>query len=196
MHFPSELLPVLKSHPLFPVTKTKKKIEDIQDQMQFFLLPSNKKRERNSQIIQFSCSVVSDSFRPHGLQDTRLSYPLPSPRACSNSGPLSWWCHPVISFSVSPFSFCPQSSPASRSLPMSVLFASGGHSIEVSASASVLPMNIQGWFPVGWTGLISLICEGLSKVFSSTTVWKHQFFGTQPSLWSSSHICTWLLVKP
>ena len=104
--------------------------------------------------------------------------------------PLSWWCHPTISTSVIPFSSCLQSFPASRSFPMSQLFTSGDQSIGAS---SVLPMNIQGWFSFRLTGLISLQSKGFSRVFSSTTVQKHQFFSTQPSLWSNSHICTWLL---
>ena len=116
-----------------------------------------------------------------------------SPGVCSNSCPLCLWCYPTISSSVPPFSSCPQSFPASGSFPISQFFASDGQSI--GASASVLPMNIQGWFPLGWTGLISLLSKGLSRVFSSTTVWKCQFFGTQLSLWSYSHICTWLLEK-
>ena len=110
-------------------------------------------------------------------------------RVGSNSCPLSWWCHPNISSSVS----CLQSFPASRSFPMSQLFTLGGQSI--GASASVLPMNVQGWFPLGLTTLISLLSKGLSRVFSSTTVWKHQFFGAQPSWRLNSHICIWLLEK-
>ena len=145
---------------------------------------------------QFSHSAVSNSLQPHGLQHTRLPCPSPTPGAYSNSCPLSWWCHPTISSSVVPFSSCLQSFPASGSTLMSQFFISGGQSIEVSASASVLPMNIQDWFPLGWTGLISLQSKGLSRVFSNTTVPKHQFFGAQPSLWSNSHIHTWLLEKP
>ena len=118
-----------------------------------------------------------------------------SPRVCSDSCPLSRWCHPTISGSAASFSSCPQTFPASGSFPMSRLFTSGGQSIGVSTSASVLPMNIQGWFPLGFTGLISLQPKGLSRVFSSTTVWKHQFLAIQPSLWSNSHICPWLLEK-
>ena len=132
----------------------------------------------------------------HGVQHARLPFSSPFPEACSNSCPLSWWCHPSISSSVIPFSSCLQSFPASVSFSVSQLFASGGQSIGASASASFLPMNIQDWFPLGWTGWISLLSKGLSRVFSSTTVWKHQFFGTQPSLWSNSHIHTWLLEKP
>ena len=115
-------------------------------------------------------------------------------RVRSNSWPLSQWCYLTISSSAALFSFCLQSFPASGSLPMSQLFTSGGQSI--GASASVLPMNIQGWFPLGLTGLIFLQSKRLSRVFSSTTIRKHQFFSTQPSLWSNSHIRTWLWVKP
>ena len=117
-------------------------------------------------------------------------------RVYSNSCPLSWWCHPTISSSVVPFFSCLQSFPASGSFQMSQLLATGGQSIGVSASASVLPMNIQDWLPLGWTGLISLQPKGLSRVFSNTTVQKHQFFSVQLSLWSSCHIHTWLLEKP
>ena len=136
---------------------------------------------------------MSDSLWPHGLQHSRLPCPSLSPGACSNSCPLSRWCHPTISCSVVPFSSRLQSFPASGSFPRSQFFTSGGQNIGVSASVSVLPMNIQDWFPLGQTGLISLHSKGLSRVFSNTIVWKYQFFGTQPSLWSSSHICTWLL---
>ena len=135
--------------------------------------------------------TLHNSLWPHGLQHTRLPCPSLSPGVCSNSCPLSQWCNPTISSSIAPFSSCPQSFPVSGSFPMSWLFTSGGQSF--GASASVLPMNIQGWFPLGLTGLISLQSKGLSGVLSSTTVWKHQFFGAQPSLWSSSHIHTWLL---
>ena len=120
--------------------------------------------------VQFIHWVVSDSLWPHGLQHARLSGPSPTPRACSNSCPSSWWCHPTISSSVIPFSFCHQSFPASGSFQMSQLFTSGGHSIGVSASASVLPVNIQDWFPLGLTGLISVQFKGLSRVLSNTTV--------------------------
>ena len=128
---------------------------------------------------------MSGSLCPHGLQQARLPCPSPSPRACSNSCPLIWWCHPTISSSVVPFSSCVQSFPASRSFPMSQLCASDGQSIRASASASVLPMNIKDWFPLGLTGFISLQLKGLSRVFSNATVQKHQFFSAQPSLWSS-----------
>ena len=123
--------------------------------------------------VQFSCSVVSNSSWPHELQHAMLPSPAPTPRVYSNSCPLSRWCHPTISSSVIPFSFHLQSFPASGSFQMSQLFASGGQSIRVSASASVLPMNIQDWFPLGWTGWISLLSKGLSRVFSNTTVQKH-----------------------
>ena len=130
------------------------------------------------QFIQFSCSVVSNSLRPHELQHARPPCPSPTPRVYPNSCPLSHWCHPTSSSSVVPFS-CPQSFPASGSFPMSQLFASGGQSIGVSASTSVLPMITQDWSPLGWTGWISLQSKGLSRVFCNTTVQKHQFFGTQ-----------------
>ena len=122
--------------------------------------------------VHFSHSVVSDSLWPHGLQHTRP--PCPSPRVCSNSCPLSQWCHPTILSADVPFSSCLQSFPASESFPMSQFFASGGQRIGVSASATILPMNTQGWFPLGWTGWISLQYKGLSRVFSNTTVQKHQ----------------------
>ena len=143
--------------------------------------------------VQFNCSVMSDSLQPHGLQHTRLPCPSPNPRACSNSCPLSWWCHPTISSSVVPFSSCPQSLPASESFPMSQLFTWGGLSTVVSALASFLPKKSQGWSHSEW---ISLQSKGLSRVFSNTTVQKHQFFGTQPSSQSNSHIHTWPQEKP
>ena len=139
---------------------------------------------------------MSDSLQPHELQHTRLPCPSLSPRVFSNSCPLSWWCHPTISSSVALFSFCLQSFPASGSFPMSQLFPSSGQIIGASTSTPVLTMNIQGWFSLGLTDLISLQSKGLSRVFSSITIWKHQFFSIQPSLWSNSHICTWLLEKP
>ena len=129
--------------------------------------------------LQFSHSVMSDSLRPHGLQHARLSCPSPTPR--NYLWPLSWWCHPIISSSVIPFSSHLQSFPTSGSFPRSQFFTSCGQSIGVSASVSVLPMNIQDWFPLGWTGWISLWSKGLSRVFSSTTVQKHQFFDAQLS---------------
>ena len=136
------------------------------------------------------------SLQSHRLQPTRLPCPSLSPGVCSNSHPLSQWCHPNISSSVALFASCPQSFLALRSFAVSWLFTSGGQSIEASASASVLPMSIQGWFPLGLTGFISLQSKGLSRVFCSTTVRKHQFFGPQLSLWFTSHIPTWLLEKP
>ena len=124
-------------------------------------------------LLLFHCSVVSDYLQSHGLQLTRLPCPLPSHRVCSNSCPLSRWCHPTISSSFTLFSFCPQSFPASRFFPMSQLLASGGQSIGASASASGFPINIQGWFPLGLTSWIFLQSKGLSKVFSNTTIWKY-----------------------
>ena len=146
--------------------------------------------------VQLSCSVVSDSLQPQGLQHTRPPCVSPSPRVYPNSCPLSWWCHPTISSSVIPFSSCLQSFPASGPFQKSQLFAWGGQSIGVSASASVLPMNTQDWSPLGWTGWISLQSKGFSRVFSNTTVQKHQFFDTQLSSQSNSHIHTWPLEKP
>ena len=139
---------------------------------------------------------MSHSLWPHELQHARLPCSSLSPGTCSNSCPLSQWCHTTISSPVAPFSSCPQSFPALGSFPVSHLFASGGQSIEASASTPVFPMNIQGWFPLGLTGLNSLLSKGCLRVFSRTTVRKYQFFGTQPSLWSNSHIHTWLLEKP
>ena len=146
--------------------------------------------------VQFSCSVMSDSLQPNGLQHARLPCPSPTPRVHPNPCPLSWWCHPTISSSVIPFSSSPQSFPASGSFQMSQLFASGGQSIGASASASALPVNIWGWFPLGSTGLISLLSQRLSRMFSSPTVWRHQVFVAQPFFLSSFHIPTWLLEKP
>ena len=134
-----------------------------------------------SSSVQFSCSDVSDSLRPQGLQHARPPCPSPIPGVYSHSCSSSWWCYPAISSSVIPFS-CLQSFPTSGSLQMSQLFASNGQSIGVSASTSVLPMNTQDWSPLGWTGWISLQSKGLSRVFSNTTVQKHQFFGAQLSL--------------
>ena len=129
--------------------------------------------------VQFSCSVISNSLQPHQLQHVRLPCLSSTLRVCSNSCPLSRWCHPTISSLVVPFSSCLQSLPPSGSFQMSQFFASGGQSIGISASASVLLMNIQDWFPLGWIGLISLLSKGLSRVFSNTTVEKHQFFNKQ-----------------
>ena len=132
--------------------------------------------------VQFSCLVMSNSLRPQGLQNARLPCPSPTPTVYSNSCPLSQWYHPTISSSVIPFSSCLQSFQTSGSSPVSQFFASGGQSIGASASATVLLRNIQDWFTLGWTGLISLLSKGLSRVFSNTTVQKHQFFSTQLSL--------------
>ena len=145
-----------------------------------------------------SCCSVTKSclpLQPHELKHTRLPCPSLSPRVFSNSCPLSQWCHPTITSSIVSFSSCPQFFPATRSFPMNQLFPSSGQSSGTSASSSILPMTIQGWFPLGLTCLISLLCKGVSRVFSSTTVQKHQFFNAQPYLWSNSHICTWLLEK-
>ena len=135
------------------------------------------------------------TLQPQWLQHARLPCPSPTPGVYSNSCSLSRWCHPVISSSVIPFSSRLPSFPASGSFQMNQFFASGGQSIGVSASASVLPINIQDWFPLGWTGWISLQSKGLSRVFSNTTVQKHQFFNAQLSLQSNSHIHTWPLQK-
>ena len=131
---------------------------------------------------------MSDSLRPYESQHARPPCPSPTPGVQSDSRPSSQWCHAAISSSVILFSSCPQSFPASKSFPVSCLFVSGSQNIGASSSTSVLPMNIQDWFPLGLTGLISLLSKGLSRVFSNTTVQKHQFFSAQPSLWSSSHI--------
>ena len=149
-----------------------------------------------SQLVQFSRSVVSNSLRPHELQHARPPCPSPTSKVHSDSHPSSRWCHPAISCSVIPFSSCPQSLPASESFPVSQLFACGGQSTGVSALASFLPKNTQDRSPLEWTGWISLQSKGLSRVFSNTTVQKHQFFSAQPSSQSNSHIHTWPLEKP
>ena len=146
--------------------------------------------------VQSSRSVVSNSLRPHESQHARPPRPSPTPGVHPNSHPLSPWCHLAISSSVVPFSSCPQSLPASESFPVSQLFSWGGQSTRVSALASFLPKNTQDWSPLEWTGWISLQSKGLSKVFSNTTVQKHQFFGTQFSSQSNFHIHTWPLEKP
>ena len=155
----------------------------------------NQKKSSKLSSVQFSRSIVSDSLRPHQSQHARPPCPSPTPRVHPNS-PSSQWCHPAISSSVVPFSSCPQSLPPSGSFQMSQLFAWGGQSTGVSALASVLPKNTQDWSPSGWTGWISLQTKGLSRIFSNITVQKHQFFGTQPSSQSNSHIHTWPLEKP
>ena len=146
--------------------------------------------------VQFSCSVVSNSLWPHESQHARPPCPSPTPRVHSDPHPSSQWCHPAISSSVIPFSSCPLSLPASESFPMNQLFAWGGQSTGVSALASFPPKKSQVWSPSEWTGWISLQSKGLSRVFSNTTVQKNQFFGTQPSSQSNSHVHTWPLEKP
>jgi len=158
--------------------------------------PGHESKQSEFSSVQFSRSVVSDSLRPHERQHTRPPCLSSTPRAYPNSCTLSQWCHPTLSSSVIPFSSCPQSFPASGSFQMSQLFASSGQNIGVSASTSVLPMNTHDWSPLGWTGCISLQSKGLSRVFSNTTVQKHQFFGTQLSSQSNSHIHTWPQEKP
>ena len=146
--------------------------------------------------LLFNRSVVSNSLQPHGLQHSRLPCPPLSAGVCANSCPLSdGWCHPTMSSSVTHFSSCPQSFPASGSFRITQIVTSGGQSIGASASPSISSMSSQSWFLLWLTGLISLLSEGLSRVFSSITVRKHQFFGAQPSLWPNSHIHTWLLEK-
>ena len=152
--------------------------------------------ESHNEIQFSSVTQLCLTLRLQEPQHSRTPCLSPTPGVYPNSSPLSWWCHPTISSSVAPFSSCPQSFPATGSFPMTQLFASGSQSIGAWASASVLPMSIQGWFPLRLIGLISLLSKGLSRVFSSTTVWKHQFFGGQLSLWSNSHIHTWLMEKP
>ena len=162
----------------------------------------NKTRKKNKLFfaffssVQFSCSVVSNSLGPHESQHARPPCPSPTPGDHSNSRPSSWWCHPAISSSVVPFSYWPQSLPASESFPMSQLFTWGSQSTGVSALASFLPKNTQDWSPWEWTCWISLQSKGLSRVFSNTTVQRHQFFGAQASSQSNSHIRTWPLEKP
>ena len=146
--------------------------------------------------VQFSHSVVSDSLWPHESQHASPPCPSPIPGVYPKPCPSSQWCHPAISSSVIPFSSCPQSFPESGSFPMSQLSASGGQSIGVSATASVLPMNTQDWSPLGWAGWIALQSKGLSRVFSNTTVQKHQFCSAQLSSQSNSHIHPWPLEKP
>ena len=146
-----------------------------------------------SLLLLFSFPVISHSLQLHGLQHARLPCPSPSPRVCPSSCSLHWWCHPAISSSDTLFSSCPQSFPASGTFPMSCLLTSDDQNTETSASASVFPVNIQGSSPLRLTGLISLQSKGLSGVFSSTTVRRHQFFGNLPSLWSSFHNHKWPL---
>ena len=159
-----------------------------------FLTPRNSFSFQS--LLLFSRSVICDSLRSQRPQHTRLPCPSSNPEACSNLCPLGWWCHLTISSSAIPFTSCHLSFPASGSFPMSQLFASGGQSIGASASASVLPMNIQDCFPLGLPGLVSLQSKVLSRIFFNTIVQKHQFFSVQPSLWSNSYIHAWLLEKP
>ena len=155
-----------------------------------------KRTREHKSSVQFSCSVMSNSLQPHESNLARPLCPSPTPGVHPNSCPLSQWCHPAISSSIIPFSSCPQSLPASGSFQVSQLFAWGGQSIGVSALTSVLPMNTQDWSPLGWTDWISLQSKGLLRVFSNTTVQKHQFFSAQLSSQSNSNIHTWPLEKP
>ena len=170
----------------------------LENQHQCILLKSLKwlNSPTNTYMLLFSSWAVSNSLWSHGLPHTSLPCPPLSLRVCSKSCPLRPRCYLTISFSIIPFFSCPQSFPASGSFPKSRLFASGGQSIGASASASVLPMNIQGWFPLGLTGLISLLSKELSRVFSSTIIQKNQFFSAQPCSWPNSHIHTWPLERP
>ena len=158
--------------------------------------PDINKAFRSIRSDQISCSVVSHSLQPHESQHARPPCPSPTPRVHSDSRPSNQWCHPAISSSVVPFSSCPKFLPASESFPMSQLFAWGGQSTGVSALASFLPKKSQGWSPSECTGWISLQSKGLSRVFSNTTVQKHQFFSAQPSSQSNFHIHTWPQEKP
>ena len=163
----------------------------------YLLKPSWNNQHKRESSVQFSCSVVSDSLQLHESQHARPPCPSPTPGVHSNLHPSSRWCHPAISSSVVPFSSCPQSFLTSGSFPVSQLFAWGGQSIGVSALASsFLPKKSQDWSPSEWTSWISLQSKGLSRVFSNTTVQKHQFFDAQPASQSNSHIHTWLLEKP
>ena len=167
----------------------KKMAKDVKNIFTEDIQMTNKQMKRYSissdiqfSSAQFSHSVVSNSLQPHGLQHASPPCPSPTPGVYPNSCPLSWWCHPAISSSVIPFSSYPQSFPASGAFPVIQFFASGSQSIGASVSTSVLPVNTQDWSPLGWTGWISLQSKGLSRVFSNTTVQKHQFFCTQLSL--------------
>ena len=154
--------------------------------------------ETKRSMLKFSVQLLSHVWllQPRGLQHTRLPCPSPTPGAYSNACPSRRWCHPTISSSFVLYSSSLQSFPASESSPMSQLFESGGQSIGASASASVFPVNIQDWSPLGLIGWTSLKSKGLSRVFTNTIVQKHQFFDARSSLWSNSHIHTWLLEKP
>ena len=178
-----------------PRTWVKTKQLFLQGNKHLFLV-GEKEGKNGISSVQFSSSVRSNSLQPHESQHARPRCPSPTPGVYSNSCPSSRWCHQAISFSVVTFSSCLQSLPASESFPVSQLFAWGGQSIGVSASASVLPMNTQDRSPLGWTGWISLQSKGLSRVLSNTTVQKHPFFSTQLSSQSNSYIHTWPLEKP
>ena len=160
------------------------------------VVSAKQQNEPGIRSVQFSCSVLFNSLWPHGLQHARSPCPSPTPGVHQNASPSSRWCHPTISSSVVSYFSCPQTFPASGSFPMSQLFASGSQIIKVSASMSVLPMNTHDWSLLEWTGWISLQSKGLSRVFSNTTVQKHQFFSIQPSSQSNSHIHTWPQEKP
>ena len=198
-HFLSSGSPNTKPHLFKKESYSTNRQMYIQEQTKNNFLPVWVKMNPLDSATYFSFSSVTQScptLWPHGLQNARLPCPSPTPWAYSNSCPSCQWCHPTISSSVIP-------SPPSFNLsqhqgltPLSQFFASGGQSIGVSASASVLLMNIQDWFPLGWTSLIFSLSKRLFRVFSNTTVQKHQFFGTQPSLWSNFHIHMWLLEKP
>ena len=187
---------LFNTSPVFSLHKSSKTLAEMPCLHRHGRLPSCCSSTLSVQSVQFSCSVVSDSLRPHEFQHARPPCPSPTPTVYSNSCPSSRWCHSAISSSVVPFSSCPQSLPASGSFPMSQLFPRGGQSTGVSASASVLPTNTQDWSPLGWTGFISLQSKGLSRVLSNTTGEKHQFFSPQLSSQSNSHIHTWPLEKP
>ena len=171
---------LIPSKNFFPFVSIDDRNMSVSTDSSYFLIPK-RNLSQGMQSVQFSHSVMSNCLRPHESQHSRPPCPSPTPRVHSNSHPSSWWCRPAISSSVIPFS-CPQSLPASGSFPVSQLFAWGGQSITISASASVLPMNIQDWSPLGWTGWISLQSKGLWRVCSNTTVQRHQFFSAQLSL--------------
>ena len=184
---------------IYFLCKTRKSISIDGTDMEYRLVINSmegKKFKMTISSVQFSRSVMIDSLRPHESQRARPPCPSPTLGIHSNSHPSSRWCHPAVSSSVVPFSSCPQSLPASESFPMSQLFAWGGQSIGVPALASFLPKNTHGWSPLERTGWISLQSKGLSRDFSNTTVQKHQFFSTQLSSQSNSHIHTWPLEKP
>ena len=168
---------LIPSKNFFPFVSTDDRNMSVSTDSSYFLIPK-RNLSQGMQSVQFSHSVMSNCLRPHESQHARPPCPSPTPRVHSNSHPSSWWCCPAISSSVIPFS-CPQSLPASGSFPVSQLFAWGGQSITISASASVLPMNIRDWSPLGWTGWISLQSKGLWRVCSNTTVQRHQFFSAQ-----------------